>query len=212
MAAHTSQFGAGTHIQDYPGCPAEGQILQRGQVWNMPVFSLMTHSTINTPQLSGSARVYGRVYWMLALVPRRTLSRPSWSSSRLELEALQSDTCTVQWRPAATHTQMEADTHSSTEEPMRRQEKSDSSAIFIFTWEKSFVSLSFFTSSPNKVFFFFWRSKYKGVKLEKLCRLLSFFSTWFDVQWSSSRCSRGHGRQLSGPSWVVNSTATGDVS
>lgn len=166
MAAHTSQFGAGTHIQDYPGCPAEGQILQRGQVWNMPVFSLMTHSTINTPQLSGSARVYGRVYWMLALVPRRTLSRPSWSSSRLELEALQSDTCTVQWRPAATHTQMEADTHSSTEEPMRRQEKSDSSAIFIFTWEKSFVSLSFFTSSPNKVFFFFdaqntkvWSSK-----------------------------------------------------
>lgn len=184
MAAHTSQFGAGTHIQDYPGCPAEGQILQRGQVWNMPVFSLMTHSTINTPQLSRSARVYGRVYWMLALVPRRTLSRPSWSSSRLELEALQSDTCTVQWRPAATHTQMEADTHSSTEEPMRRQEKSDSSAIFIFTWEKSFVSLSFFTSSPNKVFFFFLTLKIQRCEARKVMQavIIFFHMVWRTVE------------------------------
>ncbi len=74
----------------YPGCPAEGQSLQRGQVWNMPVFSLMTHSTINTLQLSRSARGYGRVYWLPALVPWRTLSRPadrlpdgSWRRSSL---------------------------------------------------------------------------------------------------------------------------------
>lgn len=73
LAAHTSQFGAGAHIQYYPGCPAEGQSLWRGQVWNMPVFSLMTHSTINTLQLSRSACGYGRVYWLLALV---SLAKP----------------------------------------------------------------------------------------------------------------------------------------
>lgn len=56
----------------------------------MPVLSLMTHSTINTLQLSRSACGYGGVYWLLALVPWRTLSRPadhrpdwSWRHSSL---------------------------------------------------------------------------------------------------------------------------------
>lgn len=124
----------------YPGCPAEGQSLQRGQVWNMPVFSLMTHSTINTLQLSRSACGYGRVYWLLASVPLPDPVAPSWSSSRLELEALQSDTCTVQWSPAATQT--EADTHSSTEEPMKHH-KSRAQVLFSSSRDavKSFVSL-----------------------------------------------------------------------
>lgn len=39
LVAHTSQFGAGAHTQYYPGCPAEGQSPQRGQVWNMPMCS-----------------------------------------------------------------------------------------------------------------------------------------------------------------------------
>jgi len=79
-----------SNTQYYPGCPAKGQILQRGHVWNMAVCSLMTHSTINTLQRSGSARGYGRVYWLLALVPQRTLSRPAdrlpdWSWRRSSL-------------------------------------------------------------------------------------------------------------------------------
>lgn len=73
----TSQFDAGAHIQRYPWCPAEGQSLQRGHIWNMPVFSLMTHSTINTLQLSGSACGHGGVYWLLVLVPRWTLAGPA---------------------------------------------------------------------------------------------------------------------------------------
>lgn len=114
-------------------CPAEGQSLQRGHVWNMPVFSLMTHITINTLQLSRPACVHGRVYWLLASVPWRIPVSPSWSSSRLELEALQPNTWAVQWSPAAT--QAEADTHSSTEW------KWDTSAIFNLTWRtaRSFV-------------------------------------------------------------------------
>lgn len=82
------------HMQHHPGCPAEGQSLQRGQVWIMPMISLMTHSTINARLLSTSAGGHRGVYWILALVPWRTPSCPSWSSSRPELEALQSDTCT----------------------------------------------------------------------------------------------------------------------
>lgn len=72
------------------------------------MFSLMTHVTINTLRLSGSACVYGRVYWLLASAPWGTLlcpanRLPDWSWWR----------STVQWGPAATQT--EADTHSSTE-------------------------------------------------------------------------------------------------
>lgn len=32
LAAHTSQFDAGAHLQYYSRCPAEGQNLQKGQV------------------------------------------------------------------------------------------------------------------------------------------------------------------------------------
>lgn len=32
LAAPTTQFGAGVHVQDHPECPAEGQSLQRGHV------------------------------------------------------------------------------------------------------------------------------------------------------------------------------------
>ena len=110
-AARSSQFGAGTHIQHHTKCPAEGQSLQRGHVRDMPVFSLMTQSAINTPRLSRSARVCGSIYWLLALVPWRILSRPadhlpdrSWTHS------------------SSTHAQcsggQQADTHSSTEGPV----------------------------------------------------------------------------------------------
>lgn len=124
-------FDAGAYMQHHPGCPAEGQSLQRGQVGYMHVISLMTHSTINARLLSTSAGWRRGVYWMLALV-RRPLLCPSWSSSRPELEALQSDTCTVQGSPAVAEEQ--ADTHSSTEGPMRCQEKCCQGPIFILQW------------------------------------------------------------------------------
>lgn len=93
----------------------------------MPVFSLMTHSTINTMQLSRSACVYGRVYWLLASVSQRTLSRPADHLPDWSWRLSSPTHATAQCRPAATQT--EADTHSSTEERMKHQ-KSDAQVLF----------------------------------------------------------------------------------
>lgn len=93
----------------------------------MPVFSLITHSTINTMQLSRSACVYGRVYWLLASFPLRTLSRPADHLPDWSWRHSSPTHATVRRRAAATQT--EADTHSSTEERMKHQ-KSDALVLF----------------------------------------------------------------------------------
>lgn len=113
-----SQFDAGSHIQCYPWCPAEGQSLQRGHIRNMAVFSLMTHSTINTLQLSRSACGYGGVYWLLAFVPWRTLARPAdhlpdWSWRRSSLTHAQYSGARQPHRRKLTHIAAEG--------PMRRR-------------------------------------------------------------------------------------------
>lgn len=128
LAAHTSQCGAGAHIRHHPECPAEGQSLQRGHVRNMPAFSLITRSTINTLQLSRSPRVHRRVYWLLALVPRRTLSRPAdrlpdWSWRRSSRTHAQ-DGGAQQW-----HRRRDG-THCSTANTQRNKRKSDAQVLF----------------------------------------------------------------------------------
>lgn len=80
--AHTRRFDAGTHILYYPESPAEGQSLLRGQVWNMPVFSLMTRSTINTAAQQVSVRIR-RCLLPAGLGFLANPAAPSWSSSRL---------------------------------------------------------------------------------------------------------------------------------
>lgn len=146
MAAHTSQFDTGAHTQYYPGCPAEGQSLQRGQVWNMPVFSLMTHSTINTLQLSRSVWGYGGVYWLLALVALRTLSctadLPDWSWRRSSLTHVQYSGAQQPHRRTLTH--------SSTEGPMRHQ-KSDAQVLFSSSCNAQWRALFHFPHFPRKV-------------------------------------------------------------
>lgn len=148
----------------------------------MPVFSLMTHSTINTMQLSRSACVYGRVYWLLASVSQRTLSRPADHLPDWSWRLSSPTHATAQCRPAATQT--EADTHSSTEERMKHQ-KSDAQVLFSTSRDAQRRAL-LFPRSPlersvkkkKEVYFYSpWiETKRKGVKV------LKKFCTWWRVQ------------------------------